>query len=135
MEKLVDLVEEECIPCNSDMTPLTPVEYEPYMAQLEDWIIEEEKMLVKTWRFRNFEIPMDFANKITVIAEAAGHHPWKSARGLTRSLGAACGLGAGDGQAGVPSSCHPHQRPQPRSARLSGPQPPEPRFDSQCSSP
>ena len=75
MEKLVDLVEEECIPCNSDMTPLTPVEYEPYMAQLEDWIIEEEKMLVKTWRFRNFEIPMDFANKITVIAEAAGHHP------------------------------------------------------------
>lgn len=56
------------------------------------WVVEKgAKKISKQFKFKNFLEAMDFANKITPIAEAEGHHP---------------DLGIGWGSVGVELSTH-----------------------------
>ncbi len=53
-------------------------EWRPLLAQLPNWQIglaESIPQLQCSYKFGNFVQAMDFANKITVIAEQADHHP------------------------------------------------------------
>ncbi|HZU07262.1 MAG TPA: 4a-hydroxytetrahydrobiopterin dehydratase [Chloroflexota bacterium] len=72
----VSLADRVCVPCRGGVPPLTPEEIAPLLAQLEEgWTVEENKKLVRTYRFKNFAEAMAFANRVAAIAEEQGHHP------------------------------------------------------------
>ena len=56
------LATRSCVPCRGGTPPLTHEQIEPLLGQVEGWTVEEDKKLVKSYRFRDF-------------AEAEGHHP------------------------------------------------------------
>jgi len=65
-----------CEPCKNAISPLTPEQYEPLLTQLKsDWEVVEEKCLVKTFSFPDFQRAVDFVNRIAVEAEKEQHHP------------------------------------------------------------
>ncbi len=46
------------------------------LKQVKGWAPSEDgRSILKQFKFHNFTEAMDFANKITPIAEAEGHHP------------------------------------------------------------
>jgi 4a-hydroxytetrahydrobiopterin dehydratase len=69
------LADRRCVPCQGGTPPLTRAEFAPLLAQLDGWQVEEERMLVKTFKFKNFVEAVEFVNAITPVAEAEGHHP------------------------------------------------------------
>ena len=71
----VSLADMKCVPCKGGVPPLTAEEITPLLAQLDGWQVEENKKLVKAYRFRNFVQAVDFVNAITQVAEVEGHHP------------------------------------------------------------
>jgi len=55
---------------------MTEPEIRDYLAQLGDeWSINEQGHLQKTFSFSNFLQALAFANALGAEAEAAGHHP------------------------------------------------------------
>ncbi|HLH75135.1 MAG TPA: 4a-hydroxytetrahydrobiopterin dehydratase [Chloroflexota bacterium] len=74
MEK--PLHEYACVPCKGGVPPLTPEEIAPLLARLDrDWLAEDNRKLVKTFKFKNFIQAVEFVNQITPVAESEGHHP------------------------------------------------------------
>jgi 4a-hydroxytetrahydrobiopterin dehydratase len=74
----VPLHERHCVPCEGGTPPLRREEYEPLLAQLQGWQVEEKdghQELVKRFPFKDFVQAVDFVNRITPIAEGEGHHP------------------------------------------------------------
>ena len=71
----MELADKRCVPCRGGTPPLTEVEIEPLIVQLEGWRVEEDKKLIKSYKFRNFVKAVDFVNAVTPIAESEGHHP------------------------------------------------------------
>ncbi|RAP30730.1 4a-hydroxytetrahydrobiopterin dehydratase [Candidatus Marinamargulisbacteria bacterium SCGC AG-343-D04] len=70
------LKEKTCIPCKEGIDPLQKEHYSPLLSQLEHgWNVVDEKYLEKTFLFKNFEIALEFTNRIGEIAENEGHHP------------------------------------------------------------
>jgi 4a-hydroxytetrahydrobiopterin dehydratase len=86
------LSERHCIPCEGGTMPLARRDAEklldalnnpevwgkevPRQSPLHRWDISlDGKRIVKQFKFQNFIKAMDFANKITPIAEAESHHP------------------------------------------------------------
>ncbi|MDP9352706.1 MAG: 4a-hydroxytetrahydrobiopterin dehydratase, partial [Chloroflexota bacterium] len=65
----------KCVPCQCGTPPLGTEQIAPLLQQLEGWEVEENKKLVKRYKFKNFVQAVDFVNQITPIAEAEGHHP------------------------------------------------------------
>ena len=64
-----------CIPCRGGLPPLTREQIAPLLEQLEGWAVEDDKKLVKSYRFRDFARALAFVNRAGEIAEAEGHHP------------------------------------------------------------
>ena len=65
-----------CQPCESGVKPLTPDEYETFLRQeLVDWVVRDQKVLEKEYRFKNFKEALAFVNKVGALAEEEGHHP------------------------------------------------------------
>ena len=64
-----------CIPCRGGIPPLTREQIAPLLERLEGWMVEDEKKLVKSYRFRDFARALAFVNRAGEIAEAEGHHP------------------------------------------------------------
>jgi 4a-hydroxytetrahydrobiopterin dehydratase len=75
-----DLTAKQCVACHGGMPALTPEEIARLMPQLHGWRIEDEKKLVKTYRFKDFVQAVDFVNAITPVIEAEGHHPTLTVR-------------------------------------------------------
>lgn len=69
------LADRRCVPCQGGTPPLTREQFAPLLAQLDGWQIEQDRMLVKVFRFKNFVQAVEFVNMITPIAEAENHHP------------------------------------------------------------
>jgi 4a-hydroxytetrahydrobiopterin dehydratase len=69
------LADQECVPCKGGTPPLSEEEYLPLLGQLRGWEVEGGKKLRKSFEFKNFVEAVDFVNRITPVAEAAGHHP------------------------------------------------------------
>lgn len=70
------LTEKRCAPCEGGMPPLTAEEVSIFKVQIPKWnIAEDAKSISRTFKFKNFVEAMDFANRITTIAEAERHHP------------------------------------------------------------
>lgn len=69
------LADQRCVPCQGGTPPLTREQFAPLLAQLDGWQIEQDRMLIKGFRFKNFVEAVNFVNVITPIAEAENHHP------------------------------------------------------------
>jgi 4a-hydroxytetrahydrobiopterin dehydratase len=71
----VGLADQRCIPCRGGTPPLTEDQIEPLLKQLNGWQVEEGKKLVKSFRFKNWALAIEFVNAISTVAEREGHHP------------------------------------------------------------
>lgn len=71
------LAKRKCIPCEGNVAPLVPAQAEELLKQLNpDWmLIDEARLLVKEFRFKDFAQAMNFAQEVGKIAEVEGHHP------------------------------------------------------------
>ena len=56
------------------MAVLNQSEIDTLLKQNPDWRLESGK-LVRDWTFKDFVQAMAFVNRVTDLAEAAGHHP------------------------------------------------------------
>ncbi|GAB4268725.1 MAG: 4a-hydroxytetrahydrobiopterin dehydratase [Candidatus Rifleibacteriota bacterium] len=67
---------EKCVPCSSNLPPLSREECQKYLLNLPGWELDEEaKAISKKFVFKNFISAMEFANKVGDLAEEMGHHP------------------------------------------------------------
>jgi 4a-hydroxytetrahydrobiopterin dehydratase len=64
-----------CVPCKGGVPPLTSAEIAPLLAQIDNWQVEDDRKLLKSFKFKNLKQAIDFVNVISEIAEAEGHHP------------------------------------------------------------
>ncbi len=72
----MDLSQKRCVPCEVGAVPLTYSEAEEFLAQVQRWTLSEDgKKISKSFKFKDFVTAMEFANKITPVAEHEGHHP------------------------------------------------------------
>ena len=73
MSKLIDLSYQ----AKADLRTLTSEEKSNYLSQLEPgWTIDSAPTrLSRRFKFRNFLAPLEFIQKIALIAEDAKHHP------------------------------------------------------------
>ena len=73
MAKLCDM---KCRACRGGVEPLRGEQIKPYLQQLDgNWQVEEEKRLVRSFRFPDFAKALAFVNRVGALAEAEGHHP------------------------------------------------------------
>lgn len=55
---------------------MTPMEAEAMSKHIQGWTVARgAQKISKKFTFKNYVEAMDFANKITPIAESEGHHP------------------------------------------------------------
>ena len=55
---------------------MTPMEATALLTHLKGWTLAKDfKKISKKFTFNNFVEAMEFANKITPVAESEGHHP------------------------------------------------------------
>src|SRR3990167_4986209 len=70
------LAEKKCVACEGDVPPLSKNEAEILLRQIPGWSLSDDaKSISKEFKFKDFIEAMNFANKITEVAEAEGHHP------------------------------------------------------------
>ena len=73
---MTGLAKKKCIPCEGNVPPLTKEQAEKLLTEVEGWmLIDEAKMLAKSFRFKNFVETMKFVNDVARVAEEEGHHP------------------------------------------------------------
>jgi thioredoxin-dependent peroxiredoxin len=65
----------KCVPCEGGVLALPKEKIDKLMAQAAGWQLEEEKRLVKKFKFKDFLEAKYFLDLISVIAEEQGHHP------------------------------------------------------------
>lgn len=70
-----DLTHQKCVPCEGGVEPLTPQEYAPYISEIGDWTVIEERKIEKHFKFKDFVEALAFVNKVGEIAETEQHHP------------------------------------------------------------
>ena len=72
----MDLAQKKCVACEGDAAPLSPMEATALLGHLKGWELARDfKKISKTFKFKDFVQAMEFAKKITPVAEAEGHHP------------------------------------------------------------
>lgn len=72
----MDLAQKKCVACGGGAVPLNTVEANILLKQVNGWNLSSDaKKISKAFTFKNYVEAMDFANKITPIAESEDHHP------------------------------------------------------------
>lgn len=72
----MDLTQKKCVPCESDMPPLTQDQYEAFLKQLKlDWEIIDGKKITHEFKFDSYLEGLEFAQKVGKLAEGENHHP------------------------------------------------------------
>src|SRR3989344_9303784 len=71
------LSNKKCVPCEGEVDTLNPDQAQERLKQLSDeWmLIDQCRMLARSFVFKDFKQALDFTNQIGEIAEAEGHHP------------------------------------------------------------
>ncbi|TMD13197.1 MAG: 4a-hydroxytetrahydrobiopterin dehydratase [Chloroflexi bacterium] len=70
-----ELADEKCVPCRGGTPPLQSDQIAVLLPRVEGWRVEDERKLVKSFKFRDWLDAVAFVNEVTPIAEAEGHHP------------------------------------------------------------
>jgi len=72
----MSLADRQCVPCRGGVPPLPEERARALLAELGNgWAFNSAGHLEKAYSFANFAEAMDFANRVTEIAEAQAHHP------------------------------------------------------------
>ena len=70
------LADQECVPCKGGVPPLQGKELQKFHSQLGgNWQLIEGHHLEKEYKFKNFQLALDFTNKVGALAEQVNHHP------------------------------------------------------------
>lgn len=70
------LLAKKCIPCQLGTPPLSHQQVLKLLIELsDDWFVEQDKMLKRTYEFSNFKEAFAFVDKVSMLSEAEGHHP------------------------------------------------------------
>jgi len=66
-----------CVPCQGGIDPLKNEEISIMMQKLPTkWTVKESKKLIKEYTFNSYKEAVGFANKIAILSEKEGHHPY-----------------------------------------------------------
>jgi 4a-hydroxytetrahydrobiopterin dehydratase len=70
------LVGQTCVPCRGGIPPLGLDAARQLLQQTPDWtLLDDGKLLQRTFRFTNFRASLDFVRAAGELAEAERHHP------------------------------------------------------------
>lgn len=73
---MADLAARDCEPCTSSDAPLGAAAIAPLKAELDaQWRVVDEHHLGRVFKFKNFRLALDYANRVGEMAEEQGHHP------------------------------------------------------------
>ena len=70
-----ELAQRACVPCRGGVPPLGAEKVEALLRELDDWTVEQEYHLTRTFKFRDFAEALAFVNRVGAIAEQENHHP------------------------------------------------------------
>ena len=72
----MDLNTQKCKPCSGDTIKFNQEQISEYIKKINSWSVnDQQEMIFKKFKFKNFRSTMQFINKIALIAEQEGHHP------------------------------------------------------------
>lgn len=69
------LSEKKCVPCEGNTPPLSRLQNEENLEQLDTWNLIEDTAIEKTIVCKDFASALAFVNQVGAIAEKEGHHP------------------------------------------------------------
>ncbi len=69
------LTEKKCVPCRGGISPLTGAPLKELNDQILDWKVIEEHHILKSFKFKNFRMALEFVYKVGNLAEIEWHHP------------------------------------------------------------
>jgi 4a-hydroxytetrahydrobiopterin dehydratase len=71
------LAKRKCKPCEGNVPPLPPDKAQAMMSELDsEWmLLDDGRLIAKSFHFKDFVENMAFVNKVAAIAEEEGHHP------------------------------------------------------------
>jgi 4a-hydroxytetrahydrobiopterin dehydratase len=70
------LLEKSCVPCQGGTPPLDKSDINRLLEELQNnWKVNQEGHLFKSYIFKDFKESMDFANKVAALADEERHHP------------------------------------------------------------
>ena len=69
------LTKKKSVPCRGGITPLTGAPLKELNDQILDWNVIEDHHILKTFKFENFRMALEFVYKVGNLAETEWHHP------------------------------------------------------------
>jgi 4a-hydroxytetrahydrobiopterin dehydratase len=71
-----ELARKRCLPCGSDLPPLSAEQIHHLLRAVPGWeMTDDGKRLRRSWRAKDFMTALEFFNRIAEVAEAEDHHP------------------------------------------------------------
>jgi len=74
MDDLHDLTSHSCKPCEGGVPPLSQSEIDTLLKQVDGWILDD-KLICKTFEFKNYYQTMAFVNAVAWLSHKEDHHP------------------------------------------------------------
>ena len=71
----VDLASKTSVPDRRDVQALKGAELHNLSHQLPNWEVVNEHHIRRSFKFPDFQMALDFVNRVGAIAEELGHHP------------------------------------------------------------
>ncbi len=72
---VTELANKECVPCRGGTPPLSGDAVRDLLRELDEWTVEQEYHLTRTYKLPDFAKSLAFVNRIGGIAEQQNHHP------------------------------------------------------------
>lgn len=70
------LTQRKCLACEGGVEKLTSAHWEPLLAQIPKWRIDESAQSIeRKYSFKNFVEAIQFINRVGELAEEEQHHP------------------------------------------------------------
>ncbi|HIF60205.1 MAG TPA: 4a-hydroxytetrahydrobiopterin dehydratase [Rhodospirillales bacterium] len=70
------LIKKVCVPCRGGIPPLTTSEAKTFLLSTVGWELKEDaKKLHRSFKFDDFQMALDFVQKVAAVAEQEDHHP------------------------------------------------------------
>ena len=74
MSDVCDLANKQCKPCEGGTPPLSQVEINKLLQQLDGWM-QYDRLIGKTFEFKNYYQTMAFVNAVAWLSHREDHHP------------------------------------------------------------
>lgn len=72
----MSLIDKKCVPCEGGVAPFDKEKVAFYMEMLGgSWTNVDDKLIQKSFSFKDFKEALAFVNKVGELAESEGHHP------------------------------------------------------------